>query len=149
KNDNRRLTLRALSIQEEERRYVARELHDELGQSISAIKALAALIRQRTDKTTSSVHESAESIGDIADRTHHVIRSMVRQLRPSTLDELGLVTALQHMVDDWNSRYPDTFCSLQAQSAMPTLSDEVKVNVYRIVQECLTNVAKHAAANIV
>lgn len=147
KNDNRRLARRALSIQEEERRHMARELHDELGQSISAVKALAASIRQRAGESAPRVRESAESVMEITDQTYDVIKSMMYRLRPPALDELGLVTALQRMVDSWNSHHAETFCSLHIALPLPALGDDININVYRMIQECLTNVAKHAHAN--
>jgi two-component system sensor histidine kinase UhpB len=147
KNDNRRLTRLALSIQEAERRHLARELHDELGQAISAVKALAVSIRQRAGDGAPRVRESAEAVVEIADQTHGAIKTMTYRLRPVALDELGLVTALQRMADNWNSRHAETFCSLRTESPLPDLGDDIKINLYRIVQECLTNVAKHAHAS--
>jgi two-component system sensor histidine kinase UhpB len=147
KNDNRRLTRLALSIQEAERRHLAQELHDELGQAISAVKALAVSIRQRAGDGASRMRENAEAVVEIADQTYVVIKTMTYRLRPVALDELGLVTALQRMVDHWNSRHAETFCSLRTESPLPDLGDDIKISVYRIVQECLTNVAKHAHAS--
>ncbi len=147
KDANRRLARRALSIQEEERRHMAHELHDELGQSMSATKALAVSIRRRAGENAQRVRENAESIVRIADQTHTVIRTMVYRLRPPALDELGLVSALQRMVDEWNSQRGDIFCYLRTQPAMPALGDDITINLYRIVQECLTNVATHACAS--
>lgn len=147
KKNNQRLARRALSIQEQERRYMARELHDELGQSISAIKALGVTIRRRSTHNPERVYASAASIIEIADQTYVVIKTMMYRLRPPALDELGLVTALQRMVDSWNSHHMDTFCSLVIDESMPRVSDEISINLYRIIQECLTNVAKHAHAS--
>lgn len=126
---------------------MARELHDELGQSISAVKALAVSIRQRAGESAPRVRESAESVMEITDQTYDVIKTMMYRLRPPALDELGLVTALQRMVDSWNSHHAETFCSLDIALPLPALGDDIKINVYRMIQECLTNVAKHACAN--
>lgn len=147
KKDNQRLARRAMSIQEQERRYLARELHDELGQSISAIKALSVSIRRRKADNPQRLYDNASSIVEIADQTYAVIKTMVYRLRPPALDELGLITALQRMVDNWNSHHMDTFCSLDVAQPVPQLSDEISINLYRIIQECLTNVAKHAQAS--
>lgn len=146
---SQRLARRALSIQEQERRFMARELHDELGQSISAIKALGATIRRQADDDPQRVGANAASIIEIADQTYGVIRTMVYQLRPPALDELGLVIALERMVDSWNSRHASTFCSLQIAPTITRLhlNGDIGIHLYRIVQESLTNIAKHACAN--
>lgn len=145
--ENQRLATRNLAIQEEERRYLARELHDEMGQSISAIKAVAVSIGQRTQTVDPEVRSSAQTIAEVSSHVYEVVRGMMRRLRPAILDELGLAPALVDMVDDWNSHHGDVFCSLHCEGNLDTLGEEHEIGIYRIVQECLTNVAKHARAN--
>jgi len=140
------LAQRSLAIQEDERRRLAQELHDELGQSISAIKALAVAIRDRAPGLDPTVVGSADTIVDVSSDIYDRVRRMMAHLRPLVLDELGLVSALQNMVDDWNSHHEDTFCQFRVDGPIPDLSDAVAINCYRIVQEALTNVAKHASA---
>jgi two-component system, NarL family, sensor histidine kinase UhpB len=72
---------------------------------------------------------------------------MMRRLRPVILDELGLVPALQNVIDEWNDRHADAFCRFSSDSDLGTLSDDTQINVYRIVQEALTNISKHAHAS--
>ena len=146
REENRRLTRRSLEIQEEERRRLAHELHDELGQSLSAIKAIATSMEQPGAATDQSAVKSAGIIKTTADNMYGVARRMIRQLRPAVLDELGLVPAMQQLVDDWNSAHADTFCHLDIKAGFPTPADAVKINIYRIVQESLTNVARHSQA---
>jgi signal transduction histidine kinase len=69
---------------------------------------------------------------------------MMKQLRPAILDELGLVNTLSQLVDEWNERHPECACSFDAAGDDAALSDSVSINIYRIVQEALTNAAKHA-----
>lgn len=140
------LAQRSLAIQEDERRRLAQELHDELGQSISAIKALAVSIRDRAPALDEAVVSSADTIVEVSTDIYDRVRRMMAQLRPVGLDELGLVSALQHMVDDWNTHHEDTFCQFRIEGQIPELRDEVAINCYRIVQEALTNIAKHARA---
>ena len=146
REENRRLTRRSLEIQEEERRRLAQELHDELGQSLSAIKAIATSMEQSAAATDRAAVESAVLIKNIADDMYGVARGMISQLRPAVLDELGLVPAIQQLVDDWNSAHADTFCHLDIRGDCARAADAVKINIYRIIQESLTNVARHAAA---
>ena len=146
REENRRLTRRSLEIQEEERRRLAQELHDELGQSLSAITAIATSMEQSGSKTGQNVVESTRIIKTIADDMYGVARGMIRQLRPAVLDELGLVPAIQQLVDEWNSAHADTFCHLEINADCSMPADVVKINIYRIIQESLTNAARHSSA---
>ena len=146
KHENDRLAKRSLIIQEEERRHLAQELHDEMGQSISAIKAIAFSISERTASLDERSAQGAQRIGVISSHVSEHVRSMMRRLRPGALDELGLVAALQQMVDEWNEHHQDTFCSFRASGDFSSLDEVQQINVYRIVQEALTNIARHADA---
>src|SRR5690606_18579990 len=146
KQENDRLTRKALQIQENERRHLARELHDEMGQSISAIKAIAFSIAQRMRDVDAMSAEGADRIGDISSDVSGHVRSMMSRLRPAILDEMGLVPALQVMVDEWNHNHRETFCSLRVSGSFDGLDGEQQISLYRIIQEALTNVARHAAA---
>jgi two-component system sensor histidine kinase UhpB len=141
---NRYLAQQTIAIQEDERRALAHELHDELGQSITAVKAVAASLGQAG--AAPSVSQGAATIAQIANQMYGVVRGMLRRLRPVLLDEFGLVRALENLVDGWNERHADVFCRLSAVGTLDDLDDDVNIGLYRVVQECLTNVAKHAAA---
>lgn len=143
-NDNASLARRSLAIQEEERRHLAHELHDEMGQSITAIKALAVSIGERVD---GPLAERARTIVDVSSDIYARVRQMMTRLHPVILDELGLLAAVELMVDDWNGYHEECFCELACPREMPAFDDEVRIGVYRIVQEALTNVARHAQAH--
>lgn len=145
-DETRRLSQRALAIQEAERRHLAQELHDELGQSVSAIKALAVAIRQDREHDASQTKESAGTIASICDHVYDSVRGMMRRLRPAVLDELGLVTAISRTVDEWNMHHGEVSCRFEVEGKLDDAHEELAINVYRIVQECLTNVARHAKA---
>ncbi len=145
REQNRHLAEQSLAIQEDERRALAHELHDELGQSISAIKAVAVSIGQ-SRSTGADVSSAAATIADISSHVYAVVRGMLRRLRPVLLDEFGLVRALEDLVDGWNDRHADVFCRLVARGRFDDLGDSTNITLYRIVQEALTNVSKHAAA---
>ena len=144
--DNAMLAQRSLAIQEEERRYLAHELHDEMGQSITAIKALAVSIQERSEHKDEGVAASAATITEVSSDIYVRVRQMMTRLHPVILDELGLVSAVELMVDDWNTHHEECFCSFRAARDFPDLEDKARIGIYRIVQEALTNIAKHANA---
>ena len=147
RDENRLLTQKSLAIQEDERRILAQELHDEFGQSITAIKAVAASIEQTKHQDSEILRNSAMTIGTFSDRMYEVARRMMRQLRPAILDEFGLISALQDMIDDWNARHEEVFCHFEFKGKFDALGEEVSISIYRIVQESLTNIIKHANAS--
>ena len=145
RTEARTLARRSLTIQEQERRDLAQALHDQLGQSINAIKALGISIRQRSEQST-EIRPSVESIIDASTDMYEHVRDMMTLLRPSVLDELGFRLALENMIDDWNSHHEDVFCQLWFDESVGELDENQSINLYRIVQEALTNVVKHADA---
>ena len=147
--ENERLAIQTLTIQEQERRGLAQELHDSLGQAVSAIKAMAVSINLRTMESDPMLAINARNIEKISDEAYHSVRNMMAWLRPAILDELGLKPALQQMVDDWNMHHEDSFCRLHIDGEFQDLSEHQRINLYRIMQETLTNIAKHARAEIV
>jgi two-component system sensor histidine kinase UhpB len=141
---NKALTRRSLTIQEQERRNLAQELHDELGQSMSAIRALSVAIQRSGIDAIDQIHKSAKRITDVGGGLYDAARQMMRRLRPVVLDELGLVAATAEVVSDWNENHPERNCRFVHHGDFGNLDDQVKINLYRIVQESLTNVAKYA-----
>jgi two-component system sensor histidine kinase UhpB len=146
RDENRRLTQKTLAIQETERRHLAQELHDELGQSLSAIKAVAVSIEQKSLNLDASISENAKAIGSFSERMYKVAKNMMQRLRPSVLDELGLLIALQEMIDNWNESHGEIFCHFECKGDLCGLGEDVDIKIYRIIQESLTNVIKHASA---
>jgi len=143
-SENHRLTRRMLQTQENERKSIARELHDEIGQCVSAIHADAAAIRNRGGET---VRESAEAIVEVTVRIKDMVRSMLQRLRPPVLEALGLATALRELVAAFQQRSPQVDCTLRTSGDLMSLDAEIGIAVYRVVQECLTNITTHAGAH--
>jgi signal transduction histidine kinase len=143
---NRELSHGQLRIQEEERRKLARELHDELGQYLNAIKLDAVMIHDPSVRDLDSIRRTAFDIIQTADHVHSVVSDMIRRLRPVALDELGLIAALEHCIDHWRQRVPEVQFTLSARGDFDGLGEPLNLALYRITQEGLTNAYKHSAA---
>jgi two-component system sensor histidine kinase TtrS len=145
--ENRFLIRKSLAVQEGERRHLARELHDELGQCITAIQADAKIISERAPRGDTHVATSVAAIQEVATRIYEVVHSMMQRLRPGMLDDLGLIDTLNEEVDAWRARQPGMDYELVIDDDLSGLGEDTNITLYRIVQECLTNIAKHAQAN--
>ncbi|MEO8157673.1 MAG: PAS domain S-box protein [Betaproteobacteria bacterium] len=143
---NRQLTHAIQSRLEEERRSIARELHDELGQCVTAIKTIGTAIANSTRESAPDVHANALTIVSVASHIYDVVHGIIRQLRPTALDHLGLSETLRDSVAAWDERHPDIVCELHLDGALEGMGETINITVYRIVQECLTNIGRHAAA---
>jgi two-component system, NarL family, sensor histidine kinase UhpB len=143
---NRQLTRAIQSRLEEERRSIARELHDELGQCVTAIKTIGTAIANSTQETAPDTHANALTIVSVASHIYDVVHGIIRQLRPTALDHLGLRETLRDTVSAWSGRHPEIACDLRMEGALDAMGETINITVYRIVQECLTNVARHAVA---
>jgi len=147
--ENRSLSQRYLMLQEEERRNLAREMHDELGQCLNAIKLDAVSMRDMAQGRHPEVETAANSIIDLSGHVYDVVRGIMQRLRPAALDALGLHDAVAHLVGQWRRRHPAVDCRFEAGGDLTELGEVVNITVYRLVQECLTNVGKHARAGAV
>jgi two-component system, NarL family, sensor histidine kinase UhpB len=145
RQNNQLLARHSLHIQESERRHLSRELHDEMGQSLTAVKAMAVASKH----TGADVAGIADSIIGICNHLSGVVRSMMRTLHPLSLADLGLGATLTDLVSEYRRRHPDLVITLDYDDSLELLSDMVAIHVYRIVQECLTNVIRHARADSV
>lgn len=133
-----------IAAQEEERRRIARELHDSTGQSLTSLLVGLQALEQTHDAT------QRQPIGDlrrIVGETLNEVHSLARQLRPSVLDDLGLAAALERYIADYRERYALPVDLVIRGLNERRLSPEVETTIYRIIQEALTNVARHAQAD--
>jgi signal transduction histidine kinase len=140
------LSRRLLQAQEEERRAIARELHDEVGQILTVLK-INLVLTQREVRDQVGPRLLAESV-DLVDRLIGQVRDLWRNLRPSLLDELGLPSALQALVDSAAKR-AGLDVEFQTDPRIERLAPDWEITCYRVVQESLTNVIRHSRARCV
>ncbi len=141
----RELTEKLIHTEEDTRKQLARELHDEIGQNITAIQIQSQLVKRAGD--TPLAVEAAGQIGELARRIHHSTRQLLRQLRPPVLDELSLQEALHHLVNEFAFAERGIGCRFDYQLATPPRSETLIFTLYRLLQELLNNISKHADAS--
>jgi PAS domain S-box-containing protein len=144
----RQLTSQLLSIQEKERRRVARELHDELGQALTVLKINLVAIEDNLAPEQQQLRANCEHMLSYIDTVIENVRRLSWDLSPSSLEDLGLSAALGYLVDETCRTH-----NMQSAVAMDEIdhlfSPEIQINIYRMFQESLTNVVKHARASLV
>lgn len=146
--DNRHLIERLMSAQEAERRELARELHDEIGPLLFGMRADAACIqRWSAEGSLSGIPARARSLATHAQELQRINSRMLERMRPLVLDELGLTEALRALLTSWRARLPEIAWALTIPDALPEPDPAIALTVFRVVQEALTNAARHAEAN--
>jgi glucose-6-phosphate-specific signal transduction histidine kinase len=141
--ENRALARHVMQVQEDERRYIAREMHDDMGQYLTAIRLDAAALSANADMAT-TIH--AQRIISYADHIHDAMKELLHQLRHAALDAQGLIAALKTLVEEWESQHANIRCNLALNENCLNLPQLFNIVIYRVVQEALTNVARHAQA---
>ena len=146
----RALTARLQSIREEEQTRIARDLHDELGQLLTALKmglrSLEATVGSIDPENVNGVLDRVVAASETVDQTLTTIRRIATELRPGSLDRLGLVPALRQEIRRFEER-TGIPCEASLPDLMPELDPEVATALYRICQEAMTNVHRHATAS--
>jgi two-component system, NarL family, sensor histidine kinase UhpB len=133
---------RALLAQESERLHLARELHDDIGQSLTAL----VLELDHAEVERPAARQQIEQARQTAEQLVEEVRTLAQRLRPDVLDTLGLVPALANLVERTRSRAPLELRWVAPSSQLPPLPDDVELCIYRVAQEALTNVLRHAGA---
>jgi len=128
---------------EEERRLIAHELHDEFGQSVTAIRSLALAIATQTEARDAATAEIARLISDEAARLYDAMHGLIPRLAPLTLDTLGLAATLESLARDWQRRHPVIALTLR-HDLPPDLGPSVTLAIYRVIQEGVINAIRHA-----
>ncbi len=144
KRELQQLSARLLEVQEEERRQLSHGLHDEIGQTLTALRIEVSNALQKS--VVPEVKERLDRARALAERSVQAVRDISLLLRPSLLDDLGLLPALQWQAEDF-ARRSGIACEFEEAELPETLPDGVKTCVYRVVQEALNNCEKHAGAS--
>lgn len=142
---NRDLTQRLMSAQEDERRILAQELHDEVGQACTALRIEAAYISKSAHTQPEAAMAAAQRIDQSALRMHSLARDMLKRLRPPNLDSLGFEASLRELCQSWQP-HGQLGCHTLIDNVTETVDDAIATCLYRVTQEALTNIAKHAKA---
>ncbi len=138
------LRRKLLHAQEEERRRIARELHDQMGQNLTALNVgLKSLL---DGQSRSGLGSRVQHLQELATQTARDLHRVAVELRPAALDDLGLVKAIRALIETWSTRYRIDVDFEAGQYKAAGISSEIETILYRIIQEALNNVAKHSGA---
>jgi signal transduction histidine kinase len=141
----RALSAHLQSIREEERRLIAREIHDELGQELTGLKMDLSWLTKRLPAVPEELVKKAESMSELIDATVQSVRRISTELRPGVLDDLGLTAAIEWQSQDFQGR-TGVQCEFKSTLSEVDLDRDRSTAAFRILQETLTNVARHANA---
>jgi two-component system, NarL family, sensor histidine kinase UhpB len=144
--ENRQLTALIQTHIEEERRSLSRELHDELGQYVTAVKTFAVAIASKTKTSSPEISGHAQTIVAAANHIYDGMHNIIKQLRPGSLDNLGLSETLRDIVNQLQNEHPNLSIKLNLAGNLDKLGENLNINIYRIVQEAINNAIKHAEA---
>jgi len=128
---------------------LARELHDELGQYVSAIKIFASNISNKAKKISPEIEKNADSVISAANQIYDGMHSIIKQLRPGALDNLGLAETLKDTVNTWQKQYEHLKIHLFIKGDLNHLNETLNINFYRIIQEAMNNALKHSQAKTI
>lgn len=144
----RELTSYLQNVREDERMFIAREIHDELGQQLTGLKMDTDWLLKKSEKNDSSIKEKLTGMNSLIDETIKTVRRISTELRPSILDDLGLIAAIEWQAEDFKKR---TGIRTAFETTLSSFLGErnLNTNIFRVLQEVLTNIARHANASLV
>jgi signal transduction histidine kinase len=141
----RNLSLHLEKAREDERTRIAREIHDDLGQSLTALKISLSILKKKLPEDQKTVIEKAKSMDDLVEASIQSVKRISTDLRPALLDHLGLTSAIQWQADEFGKR-TGIPCTVVFDPEQLSLDRDRTTTVFRIFQETLTNAARHANA---
>jgi two-component system sensor histidine kinase UhpB len=143
----RQLSRQLIRVQEDERRALSRDLHDEMGQTLTAIGVTAAYLERNAEQLdTRELTECAQDLRRDVRTSNEQLRAMLKSLRPHGLDAPGLASALRELLASWQQRESGIHFSLKMPAELPQLGEDAGLVLYRVAQEALTNVVRHSGA---
>lgn len=142
----RLLSRQLLSAQEEERKKISRELHDVIAQTLSSINVRLANLRKEATLNTKDIEQSIARTQELVERSVNIVHRFARELRPTVLDDLGLIPALHSYMKSFRAE-TGIRVSLSAPAAVEKVNGDKRTVLYRVAQEALTNIARHAKAS--
>jgi signal transduction histidine kinase len=134
------------SVREEERTNISREIHDELGQQLTGIKLELAWLRNNLDKNLDLLHQKLKDTLSLTENSIKSLRKISSRLRPTLLGNFGLIPAMEWQTEEFINRYQHIDLQFNTNIEEEIFNEQEKINIYRIYQECLTNIIKHADA---
>lgn len=141
------LNQKMVQLQEQERKHLSAELHDEIGQHLSALRFDIASLN-RVDQLA-DVQKIAQDIDKASLKMLDVVRMILQRLRPPSLEQVGLTGSLQELTTEWQMRYQQHELQFQMLGSCDVMQDPLtQLTVYRIIQECLTNISRHGGNNL-
>jgi two-component system, NarL family, sensor histidine kinase UhpB len=144
--ENREFTHLIQTRIEQERGAIARELHDEIGQQVTAIKSASLVIARRAEVPEATVAQAAFLVTNCADSLYDSMHRLVARLRPLALDKFGLSDALDDLLCDWRMSHPQVTFELSLSGPLETLLPDISTAIFRIVQESVNNALRHSSA---
>ncbi|REF26330.1 two-component system sensor histidine kinase UhpB [Xenorhabdus cabanillasii] len=141
------LMQKIVHIEEDTRKNIARELHDEIGQNITAIQIQSTLVK-RTASSPLTI-KAADQIKSLAQQIHQSTRQLLRELRPPVLDEMSFEQAICHLVNEFAFEEQNIICQFNYQLPQEPKNSTILLTLYRVIQELLNNISKHADASII
>ncbi len=141
----RQLTAHLQNIREEERKRISREIHDELGQQLTVLKMDASWLRKKMGESDTAVRTKIDELIIMLDDTVKSVRRISSELRPSLLDDLGLIAAIEWQLGEFEKRFGISTSCIHLEEELE-IPDNAKTAFFRIFQESLTNVARHSQA---
>jgi len=142
----RRLSRQILSAQEEERKKISRELHDVIAQTLTSINLRLSALKREAALDTKGIEKNIARTQELVEKSVHIVHQFARQLRPTVLDDLGLIPALQTFMKTFKEE-TGIHVSLSAFAAVEEVNGDKRTVLYRVTQEALNNVARHARAS--
>jgi signal transduction histidine kinase len=133
------------AAREEERRSIAREIHDELGQALTSIKIELSLLREEVIHDATAATRRIQSLKDRVDETIHAVKHIITKLRPGLLDDLGLSAAIEWQAKDFQ-QHTGIVCEVHSDPGEISINSDISTAVFRIFQETLTNITRHSRA---